>query len=84
LSTSIVSNPGFSGGGIKGLTIDSYTNLLATMGVSTSNWWPLEENSSLGLYKLDKNGNWLHKLYIGGANFLNQRVYLLQMAIIYC
>lgn len=68
-------DPGFSNGGVDDMVKDDHGNIVAAFGINTFNWWPPDQNSNIGLYKLDKNGNWLHKLSIGGATFTYQRIY---------
>jgi hypothetical protein len=76
-STFISNNPGFASSAFQVFDEDKTKNLLISGGVSTSNWWPPGEDYSIGLYKISGYDQWLHKLYIGGANFDDQRVIIL-------
>jgi hypothetical protein len=73
-----ISNPGFSPHFPNGLFLTRDSLLLAATGVSTSNWLPIDETKSIGLYRLNENGVYINKLYIGGANFSNQQVFELK------
>jgi hypothetical protein len=73
-----ISDPGFTVNFPNGFFITQDSLLLVAAGVNTSNWAPLDEDQSIGLYMLNETGVYFNKLYIGGANFSNQQVFELK------
>jgi hypothetical protein len=73
-----ISSPGFSGRFPNCFYFTEDSLLLAAAGVNTTNWFPIDEDGSIGIYLLNNNGTYLNKLYIGGANFSNQQIFELK------
>ena len=73
-----ISSPGFAGRFPNCFYVTKDSLVLSAAGVNTSNWLPINEDVSIGLYLLSKEGFYLNKLYIGGGNFSNQQVFELK------
>jgi hypothetical protein len=73
-----ISEPGFASSFPNGFCITKSLLLLTAAGVNTTNWLPIDEDRSIGIYLLNYTGTYLNKLYIGGANFSNQQIFELK------